>query len=148
MKTVFFLFASSFILLSCGNQGQGKSASRVLSDSLFRDVMDLHNIGMGKIPKITKLRTEVAQRIDSLKKLPVAARKAAAPYMVQLDSLSKQLEVAEVKMNTWMTEFKTDSANNATEQWIRYLRDEKEKVGLVKELILSSLKNADTLLKK
>lgn len=149
MKNLFFLFAAaSLVFMSCGNQEKGQSASRVLSDSLFKEVIDLHNVGMAKMSRLAKSREEAAHRIDSLQKLPAAAKSAAAPYAGQLDSLSKQLANAESLMQAWMTGFNVDSANNGTDQWIQYLRDEREKVTSVKDLILTSLQSADSLLKK
>jgi hypothetical protein len=50
-------------------------------------------------------------------------------------------------MNKWMDEFNMDSAVNNMEQRIKYLTDEKMKVGKVKESILGSLHKADSLLK-
>ena len=46
-----------------------------------------------------------------------------------------------------MTEFEMDSAIDNLEQRIKYLTDEKMKVGKMKEAILTSMQKADSLLK-
>jgi hypothetical protein len=51
-------------------------------------------------------------------------------------------------MDKWMVEFSMDSMKNNVEQRINYLTEEKLKVGKVKDAILNSLAQADSLLKK
>ena len=138
----------TLLILSCGNQEGGHPKSRTLTDSLQDDVLDLHNIGMAKMKKLTQLEHQTQHLLDSIGKLPAKARQAAAPYMQQLDTLAKELHYAEFAMTKWMEEFVIDSANNDTETRVKYLSSEKDKVTKVKEVILASLQKADTLLKK
>ncbi len=86
--------------------------------------------------------------LDSIEKLPVKARQAAAPLKIKLDSLQKDLSYAEFAMNKWMNEFNMDSAINNAEERINYLQSEKLKVAKVKEAILGSLQKADSVLKE
>src|SRR6218665_24608 len=146
---VLLLAASAALLLSCGNNtGTTKSTEKTLSDSLFDAVIDGHNAGMAKMPKLTDAKKKAQVIIDSIRQLPAKAKQAAAPYLARLDSLKKELDNAESAMNTWMDEINIDSANNDVEKRVKYLTDEKEKVSKVKAAIVSSLQKADSLLKK
>ena len=85
--------------------------------------------------------------LDSIATLPAKAKQAAAPLKAKLDSVAADLSYAEMAMDKWMTEFNMDSAVNNIDQRIKYLTDEKSKVGKVKAAILSGLEKADSLLK-
>ncbi len=147
MKAILFAAAiSSFVLVSCENES--KPRQRTLTDSLQKEVLDGHDVGMAKMRKLTQLQAESKRLIDSIQKLPAKAKTAATPYLNQLDSLIKELQNAEVGMNSWMTEFNLDSAMDNEELRAKYLTDEKLKVNRVKEAILASIAKADTLLKK
>ena len=142
------------VLISCNNNSKtdhsehGKdSESKTEADSLMKDVMDGHNIGMGKMGKLTRAEQATRRLLDSISKLPSKARKAAEPVKVKLDSLQKELSYAEFAMNKWMEEFKMDSAISNAKERIGYLGSEKLKVGKVKEAILNSLQKADSLIK-
>lgn len=150
MKLIILLLtASAAMLMACGNNNStAKSTEKTLSDSLFDDVMDGHNVGMAKMPKLTEAKKKAQIIIDSIQKLPAKAKQAAAPYLTQLDSLKKQLDYAEYAMNRWMEEINIDSANNDVQKRVQYLTDEKEKVNKVKTAILASLQKADSLLRK
>jgi Zn-dependent M32 family carboxypeptidase len=149
MKTFFFFTAfASLVLVSCGNNETAKARPRTLTDSLFKEVMDGHDVGMAKMRKLTQAQQQTQVIIDSISKLPAKAKQAAAPYLAQLDSLKKKLEYAEFAMNKWMDEINIDSANDDTQKRVKYLTEERDKVNKVKEVILSSLAKADSLLKK
>ena len=79
--------------------------------------------------------------------LSAAAQQATASYATSLKAVAKDLEYADFAMDKWMTEFEMDSAINNIEQRIKYLADEKVKVGKMKEALLTSLQKADSLLK-
>jgi hypothetical protein len=146
MKVLFFAVGfSSLVLMSCGNESKPQ---RSLADSLQKEVLDGHNVGMAKSRKLTSLQAETKRVIDSIQKLPAKARVAAAPYLAQLDSLAKDLYNAETGMNTWMNEFRIDSAENDQPVREKYFANEKIKVDRVTEAILSSIAKADTLLGK
>jgi hypothetical protein len=51
-------------------------------------------------------------------------------------------------MDTWMREFDMDSALDNLENRIKYLTEEKLKVGKVKKSIIESLQRADSVLRK
>lgn len=146
-----------FLLISCNNNNSGTSGltdstgkdktSRTISDSLFHEVMEDHNIGMSKMTKISEAQKRVNLAIDSIAKLPANLQKNAMAYKVQLDSVLNKLKYADYGMNKWMEEFDMDSAKNNEEKRIEYLKSEKIKISKVKDAMLSSLKSADSLLK-
>lgn len=141
-------------ITACNNSenihnGHGKNNEpKTQADSLMKDVMDGHNIGMAKMGKLTRAEQRTRRLLDSIEKLPAKAREAAIPLKVKLDSLQKDLSYAEFAMNKWMEEFNMDSALNNVEERIDYLGSEKLKVSKVKEAILGSLQKADSILKE
>ena len=152
MKKIIIPLAVLFTITACNNSEEkqgGKTTGEPKSqvDSLMADVMDGHDAGMGKMSKINNMQKEVSRVLDSIATLPAKAKLAAAPYKAKLDSLAADLSSAKMAMDKWMNEFNMDSAVNNMEQRIKYLADEKLKVGKVKEAILSGLQKADSLLK-
>jgi paraquat-inducible protein B len=114
-------------------------------DSLYHDVMKGHDAGMARVGKLRKNINETQRLLDSLNKL--AAKNINTSYKQSLTNLKTALNNTNNEMNTWMDGFKVDSATNNTELRIKYLQEEKEKVTVVKEHILSALQQADSLLK-
>lgn len=153
MKKVIIPLAVLFTIAGCTNNNSEATLSddakkpKTKTDSLMADVMDGHDVGMGKMSKISKLQNEITRILDSIAKLPAKAQQASVPYKVKLDSLKADLAYAEMAMDKWMSEFNMDSAINNVQERIKYLTDEKSKVGKVKEAILNSLQKADSLLK-
>src|SRR5688500_18289177 len=156
MKIVFiaFIFLSAIRIMSCNDSktshsGHGKNNEPITqADSLMKDVMYGHNIGMAKMGKLTRAEQRTRRLLDSIEKLPEKAREAALPLKVKLDRLQTDLSYAEFAMNKWMEEFNMDSAHNNVEERIDYLGSEKLKFSKVKEAILGSLQKADSILKE
>ena len=145
------LFAAIIIFLaSCGNgsserkDGYSETAKNP-EDSLFQDVMDLHDEAMSKMGKLAGYRKQFDTRVDSLKKVKSSAKESLSKTY---GDLSAELKQAEDKMNTWMQEFSIDSAQDDPKRRIEYLESEKTKVSGVKDEILSVLSKADSALKK
>ena len=153
MKKVLLPFIALILLTACNNNDKkqeddsNKEAPKTQADSLMDEVMDGHNVGMAKYSKLTDMEKKVKTVLDSISKLPAKAQIEVKGYKEKLDSLGKDLNYAIVAMDKWMEEFNMDSALNNMEQRIKYLTDEKLKVGKVKEAILGSLQKADSLLK-
>jgi hypothetical protein len=157
MKKIFFLLATAGLFLaSCnndkkdpeaGHHNHGKNTPQNQEDSLMADVMDGHDAGMAKYGKLQTMEKKVKASLDSISKLPAKARQELAPYKAKLDSVAADLSYALFAMDKWMEEFDMDSAKDNIENRIKYLLDEKMKVGKVKEAILNSLSKADSLLK-
>ena len=115
-------------------------------DSLFHDVMEGHDMGMARMGKISRYLSQVQKTLDSLNKLPDS--KVDTKYQQFLIDLQKELNYADYGMNTWMEEFKVDSAKGDKEKRIQYLEAKKVKIQKVKESIIGSLKRADSLFGK
>ena len=152
MNKIHFLFivAISMLVIACGTSENNneKSPEALKADSLYKDVMAGHDVGMAKMGKLTRAEQASRRLLDSIKKLPAKARQSAEPIRAKLDSLQKDLSYAEFAMNKWMEEFNMDSAVNNIGQRISYLETEKFKVEKVKEAILGSLQKADSVLKE
>jgi len=143
------------IITACSNNAEQKTQEHPHSseipqthaDSLMADVMEGHDVGMGKMGKIGAMQKKVQEVLDSIAKLPSKAKAAAEPFKVKMEVVLQDLKSARAGMEKWMDEFNMDSAVNNMEQRIKYLADEKLRVSKVKEDILSSLQKADSLLK-
>jgi DNA repair ATPase RecN len=146
--------------VSCNNKpGNSEQSSKnqtreSVADSLEKEVIDGHDVAMPKSMKIPNLKKEAQRLIDSIGKLPAKAQVAAAPYKVRLENLLKNLDTAYNSMENWMEEFgkkmqefNADSEKNDLEQKIKFLSEQKLKIGEVKETVLSSIAKADSLLK-
>lgn len=142
-----FIFAM-FCAISCNEPaGKKETSEESKADSLYEKVMDGHDVGMARTPRLSQMQKRTRAILDSIAKLPAAVQEEARPYREKLDSALKQLEYAEFAMNKWMEEFKYDSAKNDIKKRIEYLNDENSKVTKVKESILNSLQFADSVVR-
>ncbi len=148
MKNLFFFAAASSLLFlaSCKEGAEADTEIKATADSLYKEVMNGHDVGMAKMMKLGKARDAANRMMDSISKLPAQAREAALPLQARLETLVKDLNEADSGMNAWMTNFKYDSAKNDLETRVRYLGEEKLRVTKVKEAILGSLAAADSVL--
>lgn len=156
MPRLYILIISiGMLAIACNNHSTNEATDRkngyepvlkTKEDSLYHDVMQGHDAGMAKIGKLRKNIDEVNNRLDSINKLPAA--KVNAAYKESLIRLQKKLNEANYAMNNWMDEFKVDSVADNPELRIKYLQQEKDKVTIVKQYILTSLQFADSLLNK
>ena len=146
--------AGLFVIASCNNKkkkdpggvlGNNEKVSGSPADSLMEAVMDGHNIAMAKYGRLKAMQNEVKRRIDSIGQLPSKIRQASATLENKLLELDHELNSARESMDKWMEEFNMDSAVNNAAQRIKYLTEEKIKVGKVKEAVLSSLQKADSV---
>lgn len=152
-KFIFPLLAFS-LLTACNNAGkedhskhEGKGAPKSAADSLYDEVIAGHDEVMPKMGKVRGAQAQAKAMLDSIAKLPVKAQDAAADLKKKLETLVNDLNYADYSMDTWMTEFKMDSAVNNVQERIKYLEGEKGKVNKVKESILNGLAKADSLFK-
>lgn len=149
MKKLFLLLIAVLMLATaCNNSAEDKKPTRTKADTLYDEVMDGHDAGMGKMGRLTKAEQEATRLIDSIGKLPAKAQQLAAPYKTKLDNLLSDLKNAESSMDEWMKEFNLDSATNNVAERLSYLEIQKGKVSKVKDQIATSLQNADSVLKK
>lgn len=137
-----FLFAVLLLttagIIACNNSGK----------KLVDAINEGHNSGMARMGQLTRAQQETIRLLDSIARLPVAAREAAAPYQARLESLLQELNDADLSMNKWMNEYKWDSTFTSVRKKVGYLRVEKEKVTRVKEAIVNSLQKADSVLQQ
>ena len=148
MKKIVFLLALTAIIMSaCNNQDKKSPDNKTaVADSLWKDVMEGHDVGMAKMSKLEKAQNEATRLIDSIGRLPAHLQTASAEYKTKLDSLVKRLSYADLAMNKWMEEMNWEARKMELEARIKYLEDEKLKVDKMKAAILNSLSEADSLL--
>lgn len=147
-KNLFTVLAFAF-LIACNNNSEKKTDPlQAKADSLQNEVIAGHDIAMPKSMKIPKLQKQIKQTIDSINKLPSKELQANASYKIELENLYIDLSGADSLMQKWMNEFNLDSFNTNLEKRVKYLSGEREKIEKVKNAVLTSLQNADSLLKK
>lgn len=148
MKKYIIIVIATLSLVACNsNEEKTPDAATAKADTLIKEVMEGHDVGMAKTPRLSKAQKEAQRLLDSISKLPAKSQELAAGLKARLDSLKKDLEYADMAMNKWMKEFNYDSAANNVEKRIEYLAEEKIKVNKVKDAILNSLQRADSVLK-
>jgi uncharacterized protein YdcH (DUF465 family) len=136
-------------LIACNNAANDSTPKpKTQIDSLMDEVMEGHNAAMAKISKLHQTKSQIQQILDSISKLPANPQKNSVRYKTLLDSAFKRLTRADEAMDKWMNEFNMDSAANDFEKRIDYLQSEKIRVSTVKDEIINSLQNADSLIKK
>jgi hypothetical protein len=156
MRTALLLvFSVGLVLLFVACQGPsdqsehgpGHMAKEPLSadDSLYHQVMDVHDEVMPKMGKVRGAQQRAQQRLDSLAKQAGSANKA---YRRQLEQLISDLNYADFAMDKWMVEFNMDSAKDNKTLRTLYFQQELEKVQKVKAAILGSLASADSLIRQ
>ncbi len=147
------LFASVCLLFACNSKKETTTKEtagekKTMADSLMEQVMDGHDAGMAKYGKMQGYKKRIDVILDSISKLPAKAKESATSYEEKLKSVKEELSTALAQMDKWMEEFNMDSAVNNLEKRVEYLREEKDKVGKVRSLILESVAKADSLIKK
>ncbi len=153
MKCISIAILFTAILFACNNSSDkstdttGKEEPKTHADSLLKEVMDGHDIAMGKMSKLSAAQKKVQQSTDSINKLPEKQKKSIADYKTQLDSLTEKLKYVELSMNKWMEEFDYDSATKSSNREI-YLDSENKKVANVNKAMITALQKADSLFKK
>jgi len=136
------------LLFACNNSEHQKTTAEKKADSLYRDVDELHGSAMAKSFQMEDAQKKLQAAIDSISKLSVNLKDAAAKYKFQLDSLLNRMKYAGFAMEKWMADYKWDSATNDMEKRVEYLASEKLKISKVKEIIMNNIHAADSLLGK
>ena len=147
-----FVAQSVFVLLfiSCNNSNTStKNNSKTTeSDSLMHEILRQHDIGMAKMNKISDAKNRIQHSLDSISKLPFDIQKKSVQYRMGLDSAFNWLTFADSHMETWMNEFNMDSLKDDQEKQIKYFESEKIRISHVNDEMISSLRKADSLLRK
>ncbi|HMU45653.1 MAG TPA: viral A-type inclusion protein [Chitinophagaceae bacterium] len=146
------VFFSMVLFVACNNSSENAETKEnkplTAADSLMNEVMEGHDAVMPKMGKVRGAQKQAQQMLDSLSKLPAKAQQAVSELKEKLQSLVNDLNYADYAMDTWMTEFKMDSAKEDMKTRIKYLTDEKMKVNKVKDAVLNSLAKADSILQR
>jgi len=103
---------------------------------------------MAKMNKISDAKNRIQHSLDSISELPFDIQKKSVQYRMGLDSAFNWLTFADSHMETWMNEFNMDSLKDDQEKQIKYFESEKIKISHVNDEMISSLRKADSLLRK
>ncbi len=157
LRVCFFCFMGLSVLLACQSSSDNSSdhsahsameAPKTPADSLYGQVMEMHDLVMPKMGKVRGAQKRAQALLDSIGSLPTRSATTLTPYKKELETLVSELNYADYAMDQWMMEFNLDSGKNNIEIRLAYLRAELEKVSKVKDAVVNSLTKADTLLKK
>ena len=140
----FFILCVFFIACNGGVSADGDEPQKSLADSLLQQVLDGHDVAMPKMMKLERLQKEAQTTLDSLQK----AGSANKARMDVLETTVKNLGAANASMNEWMNGFRYDSLKEKPAEREAYLKAQLESVNKMKDLVLSSIAQADTVLTK
>lgn len=118
-------------------QENNASIPRTLSDTLYREVMKGHDVGMAKIGELMRYQQLLRQKADSIDQT-----RNGDTHKSILDSVLEELTQAEALMNQWMQEFEPDHAGSTEEEKTSFYLSEKEKIDTVNARILRSIERA------
>ncbi|HEX5026498.1 MAG TPA: hypothetical protein VFV68_14565 [Agriterribacter sp.] len=150
MLKIFSILIASGIIVSCNSnhsagshdQQNNSSVPKTRSDSLYKETMAGHDLGMGKMGEIVRYQKAIIQKTDSLRTSNVKG----TDFAPALDSALQALNEAEQGMNDWMQSFDPDKAGNTEVEKVKYYHREKEKIEAVNTSILNSIETAKKVL--
>jgi hypothetical protein len=151
MKNTLIAFALYIGLAACGgNDKQDHSghnaataAPKTKSESLYKDVMALHDEAMPKMGKIIGYKKTLEQKIDSLSGL--ISQKANAnqeKLREEYKDLLARVSAAEKGMNEWMEQFEPDPKMPTEADIEKYFEEQKAKAQKMRDDIMVSLDSA------
>jgi len=148
MKKLFPFIVIILFATACNNESHEHHTTtevpKTQADTLLKEVIEGHDEAMAaQMTKMKAAKEKVSHAIDSLEKLSGAA---ASALKTQLNAALLKLNDADAAMNKWMEDFNYDSAKNNIEERVKYLAEEKLKVGNVKNMIFESLGKTDSLI--
>lgn len=131
----------SVLLLACGSGSVGDAAQnnssipKSKSDSIYKSIMDGHDLAMKKMGAIAQYSNLIKQYKDSLiKRSSQDILKNAS-----LDSALQELTAADDAMNKWMVEFDPDKAGADEPAKLQFFTREMEKITAVELRMDSSI---------
>jgi ribosome-associated translation inhibitor RaiA len=155
MKQRFCFFLMTGVLFAAchgdGHQTQTATTRAItsLEDSLYKDVIALHDETMPKMGKIIGYKKAIQLKIDSLNAyLATKKDKGAAALKEEYQNLLVQLNTAEKGMNDWMDGFDPDPQLPTKKELVTYFEDQKLKAKKMKDDIFSALDSAAAKLPK
>ena len=133
------LVSSGLFVWACGS---ASSENRPV-DAMVKQVIDIHDKVMPKMGNMTKLQKDLRKEIEELE----GQDTADAERVAAMKTAVAKLESAKAGMRNWMKEFEHPSAEQAESEALKYLESELKKVEQLRDDILSSLKQAENLMK-
>lgn len=148
MKKILPFIAVVLLAIACNNENHEQhtnaEAPKTKADSLLQEVVDGHDEAMAaQMTKLKRAKEQLSHMMDSLEK---KSGNAASVIKTQFADAQAKLDNASAAMSKWMDEFNMDSAKSNIEERVKYLADEKLKVGNVKDMIFESINKADSLI--
>lgn len=156
MKSIQLIFTTVtiLVLLACSDAptdhtGHNAAAATAKNkeDSLYNEVIALHDETMPKIGKLMGYQKTAQAKIDSLNQyLTTHKDEMARSLKADYDSLLFQLKAAEKGMNDWMDGFEPDPKMPNKEDIVKYFEDQKAKAQKMKDDIFVALDSASAKL--
>ncbi|GJM36531.1 MAG: hypothetical protein DHS20C18_55320 [Saprospiraceae bacterium] len=144
----FYLVIFVFVAVSCQNQPKDTSNDDPYSkeemkaqDELWDKVMELHDEVMPETAKINSLSQELEPYLED-----VTLEK---PTLEKINNSLKALEAGEESMFSWMSELQQLGVlrnGKKHDEIMTYLQGELNKMGTVKEKMMTSITNGEALL--
>ncbi|MFK7970078.1 MAG: hypothetical protein AB8F95_06905 [Bacteroidia bacterium] len=137
MKYILTIFALTAIMFSACSDKLAEEVKK-----LDTEVIAVHDEVMPKMTEIAKLQKKMKGRIDNLVSQGEMTDSLTKELSISKEALTK-LETAEKSMNDWMMKYHEVSSQKVdSKTMLEALKAEKDKVTVVKDQILSSLKEA------
>ena len=112
-------------------------------DSLYREVIALHDAVMPKMGKLIGYKKALQAKIDSLDNTVKDKKGMVAVFnKKQYVKLLAQVDAAEKAMNDWMDQFNPDPKLPTQEEMVHYFEDQKAKAAAMKHQVLAALDSA------
>ena len=133
MKTILPVLTLSIVVLvwGCGQKKQD-------NQTLYDEVMKVHDEVMPKMDDIYKLKQELKKQMADSSTLAVEKRKTIEGTILRLDSASENMMV-------WMRNFNPIPDSLGEEKARAYLEDQQEKIKKVKKEMLEAIDDAKAL---
>lgn len=142
MKNIFsiFILFSIAIIIGCSSSPSEKESGedqQAQYDSLFDQVMAVHDEVMPKMEEIHDLKKRIEKELEIVE----------GDSEMVLKTAHKELSEADKGMRDWMRNFRKPADDLSMEEKMNYLRQEKETISKVSEDMLSSIENANNALR-
>lgn len=121
------------LLFACGGGSPGEatrnnsSIPKSKSDSIYKSIMDGHDLAMKKMGAIARYTSLIKQYQDSL----IKTGSKDILMNATLDSALQKLAEADEAMNKWMVEFDPDKAGTEELLKIAFYTREREKIAAI-----------------
>ena len=127
-----WIYALVVVLIgaSCNN----KKSDSQLKESLYNEVIDIHDEVMPKMSELKNLSMQLTTTADSI----LTADSTQVATVEQLKELALKLELANESMMEWMRNFQPPSDNLPHDSVMNYLSQQKEMIIEVKEGMLTA----------